>query len=84
VPGNPLMCRLYARRCSQLAETAATPEMQRTFLAMEETWTRLAAESESARVFLQTMSELEFERSWQSREPYEALSSALKIRDWAA
>jgi hypothetical protein len=84
VPGNPLECRLHALRCSQLAETAATPELQRTFLTLEETWRILAAELASDQVFLKTMSELEFRRPSQPCEPYEALPSALKLRSWAA
>jgi hypothetical protein len=84
MPGNPLECRLHALRCSQLAETAATPELQRTFIALAETWTGLAAELESDQALIKAMSELEFRRSPQPCEPYEALPSALKVRSWAA
>ena len=82
--GDPQMCRLNAVHCSQLAETAATPELQGSFLTLAETWRRLAAELASDQVLLKTMSELEFKRPSQPCEPYEALPSALKLRSWAA
>jgi hypothetical protein len=81
--GDPEACRLNAVLCSQLAKTAATPELRRTFIALAETWKELAAELESDQAFLQLMSELEFGLS-QPCEAYEVLPSALKLRSWAA
>jgi hypothetical protein len=81
MPGNPIECRLYALRCSQLAKAAATLESRRALLALAGTWKGLAAELESDQVFLQTI-ELEF--SSRPSEPYEALPVALGLRSWAA
>jgi hypothetical protein len=78
MPGSPIECRLQAFRCSQLVETAATPESRRTLIALAETWRRLAAELESDQALVQTLSKLEFS------EPYEALPVALGLRSWAA
>jgi hypothetical protein len=73
MPGNPYQCRLNAKRCLKLAEHAKRPEMQQTFTALAETWTRLAAELESDQTLLQAISEMEFS------EPYYALPLALKL-----
>jgi hypothetical protein len=78
MPGHPLVCRLHAARCLKLAETAATPELRRTFVALAETWKELAAELESDQALLRAMSELEI------GEPYDALPFALNLRSWAA
>jgi hypothetical protein len=52
--------------------------VRQTFVALAETWTRLAAELESDQALLRTLSELGFS------EPYDALPLALKLRSWAA
>jgi hypothetical protein len=82
MPGDPHECHLNAARCSELAETAPTPELRRAFIASAEMWRELAAELESDQMFLNTMSEMEF--SSQPCEPYEALLSALRLRSRAA
>ena len=78
MPGDPQECRFNAVRCLRLAKRARRPEVRQTFVALAETWTRLAAESESDQALLRTISELEFS------EPYDALPLALKLRSWAA
>ena len=75
--GNPHECRLNAALCAQLAETAATPELRETCIALAESWKRLAAELDSAQAFLDAMSELELRD-----QPSEA--SVLKLHDRAA
>jgi hypothetical protein len=82
MPGDPRECHLNAARCSELAETAATPELRRAFITSAEMWRELAAELESDQALLNTMSELEF--SSQPSEPYEVLLSALRLRSRAA
>jgi hypothetical protein len=77
MPGNPGQCRLNAARCLKLAKRTRKPEMRQTFIALADTWTRLAAELESDEALLRAISELEFS------EPYEALPLALKLRSWA-
>jgi hypothetical protein len=78
MPGNPDQCRLNAARCLRLAERARKPEMRETFLALADTWTKLAAELESDEALLRAISDMEFS------EPYEALPRALKLRSWVA
>ena len=78
MPGDPKQCRFNAVRCLRLAKRARRPEVRQTFVALAETWTRLAAELESDQALLRTISELEFS------EPYDALPLALKLRSWAA
>jgi hypothetical protein len=80
--GNPHECRLNAARCSELAKTAATPELRRSFITLANLWKELAAELESDQAFLNAMSEFEF--SPQACEPYEVLPSVLNLRSWAA
>jgi hypothetical protein len=43
--GNPHECRLNAARCSELAKTAATPELRRSFITLANLWKELAAET---------------------------------------
>jgi len=76
MPGNPEQCRLNAARCLQLAKRARRPEMRETFIALADTWTRLAAELESDEALLRAIAELDFS------EAYEALPLALKLRSW--
>jgi hypothetical protein len=82
MPGNPTECRLYALRCLQRAEAAATPESRRALLDLAETWKGLAAQLESDQAFLEALSELE--SSSQSAEPFANLPIALGLRSWAA
>ena len=78
MPGDPKECRVNAVRCLRLAKRARRPEVRQAFVALAETWTRLAAELESDQALLRTISEPEFS------EPYDALPLALKLRSWAA
>ena len=55
MPGDPKECRLHARNCRKLAMTARTAEAADTFLSLAQDWDSLAAELESARIFLATM-----------------------------
>ena len=57
--GDPRACREHARRCSELAVLAATPEEREHLLSLKSTWTRFAAEIESAEAFLNTMDEID-------------------------
>ena len=54
MPGDPKECREHARRCAELARTAASPQ---------KSWTRLAAEIESSLAFLETIDQIGSERS---------------------
>jgi hypothetical protein len=61
MPGDPRTCREHARRCAELAVLAATPEERERLLSLKSTWTRFAAEIESAEAFLNTMDEIDLQ-----------------------
>jgi hypothetical protein len=76
MPGNPRECHLNAARCSELSDTAATPELRQAFIAAAEVWRELAAELEADQALLDTLTELDFTpqpSEPQPSEPYEAL-----------
>ena len=52
MPGDPNECREHARNCLQLAAEAYNPEAKETFERLAQTWLRLAADLESARVLV--------------------------------
>ena len=74
MPGDPKECRLNAVLCLRLADRASNPERRRSFAAMGELWTRLAAEVKSEQALLNTLSELEYD------EPYYVLPVALRLQ----
>jgi hypothetical protein len=59
MPGDPKECREHASNCRILAAQATTPSTRATFLNLAEAWERLAAELESAQVFLRAMGAVE-------------------------
>jgi hypothetical protein len=61
MPGDPKACREHARRCAELAVLAATPEEREHLLSLKSTWTKFAAEIESAEAFLNTMDEIDLQ-----------------------
>jgi hypothetical protein len=63
MPGDPKECREHARRCAELARTAASPEAREHFTSLQKSWTRLAAEIESSLAFLETIDQIGSERS---------------------
>ena len=71
--GDPHQCRLNAERCLSLAKRSKKAKARETFLAMAETWRKLAAENESDAALLRAISEMEL------GEPHEALPTALKL-----
>jgi len=76
--GTSQQCRLNAFYCSALAEQATETESRQDFIALADTWKRLAAERESDDALLQALSEVEFS------QPCYDLPLALNIRSWAA
>jgi hypothetical protein len=87
MPGDPHECRLNADQCSELAKTAATPELRQAFIAAAEVWRELAAELETDQALLDTLTELDFSpqpAEPQPSEPYEALPYPLHLRSRAA
>jgi hypothetical protein len=71
---DPHDCRLNAKRCLELAGSAATPEDRQAWLALAETWKQLAAEMDSEEALLQTLAEMDL-----VREPWNALPEALHL-----
>ena len=63
MPGDPKECRLHARNCRKLATTARTAESADTFLSLAQDWDSLAAELESARIFLATMTAIDSDQA---------------------
>jgi hypothetical protein len=59
MPGDPNECRQQAERCAELARLANTPEGRETFLSLQMTWIRLAAELDRAGALIKAMQELE-------------------------
>jgi hypothetical protein len=60
VPGDPKECRIHAKNCMQLAETATAPELRRTYVDLAHHWNRLAVELEDAKALWGTLNKLEF------------------------
>jgi hypothetical protein len=59
MPGDPKACREHASNCRTLAAHATNPSAKATFVSLAEAWERLAAELESAEVFLRAMGAVE-------------------------
>jgi len=59
MPGDPNECRQQAERYAELARLANTPEGRETFLSLQMTWIRLAAELDRAGALIKAMQELE-------------------------
>jgi hypothetical protein len=68
MPGDPKECRHHAERCAELARIASTPESRETFLSLQMTWIRLAAELDRAGALIKAMQELEEERPVKAAE----------------
>ena len=66
--GDPKECRSQAQQCSEMAKRAATEKDRQTFLRLQRSWNRLAAEIEDAQAFLATL---------KATEPGDALELAL-------
>ena len=58
MPGDPKECRLHARNCRRFAMTASSADAADKFQKLAETWDLLAAELDSARIFLDTMNDI--------------------------
>ena len=67
MPGDPKECRLHAQNCRKLATTARTAESADTFLSLAQDWDSLAAELESARIFLATMTAIDSDQAEPSK-----------------
>jgi hypothetical protein len=59
MPGDPKECRLHAANCRKLAEAATSPDAKEHFLNLARQWDHLAADLESADIFIRTMVDLQ-------------------------
>jgi hypothetical protein len=59
MPGNFKECRQHAENCRRLAYEAGSVSARHTFLNLADHWERLAAELESAELFIKAMREIE-------------------------
>ena len=73
MPGDPQQYRLNAARCLELAQRTKRRERREHLTALAETWTKLAAETESDATLLRALSEVEFS------DPSYALPLALRF-----
>jgi hypothetical protein len=55
MPGDPKECQEKARRCAELARTAASPQARELFTSLQKSWTQLAAESDRVRTLLEVI-----------------------------
>jgi hypothetical protein len=63
MPGDPKEARAHAVNCTQLAETASSPTVQKTFADLADQWNRLANELDDAHALLKALNELDLRRA---------------------
>ena len=59
MPGDPKEARAHASSCMQLAETASSPTLQKTFADLAKQWNRLAKELLDAHALQKALNELD-------------------------
>jgi hypothetical protein len=59
MPGDPKEARAHVVNCVQLAETASSPTVQKTFANLAKQWNRLANELDEAHALQKALNELE-------------------------
>jgi hypothetical protein len=57
--GNSKECRRNALECTQLAQTAQSPEAREHFAELSQTWLRLAGDIESGQALLDLLNDFE-------------------------
>jgi hypothetical protein len=62
MPGNPRECRAHAAACRKLAREAPSREARQHFMSLALSWEELAADLESAQVFIETMEAMQAEK----------------------
>ena len=63
MPGDPKEARAHASSCMQLAETASSPTLQKTFADLAKQWNRLAKELDDAHALLKALNELDLKEA---------------------
>jgi hypothetical protein len=46
MPGDPEECRRHAAHCAELAQSARTPELEKTLIGLSRNWIKLATDME--------------------------------------
>jgi hypothetical protein len=59
MPGDPKECKQHAENCRRIAAEARTVSDRSHFLALADTWDRLAVELETSEPFIRVMQEIE-------------------------
>ena len=59
MPGDPKEARAHAANSRQLAETASSPTVQKTFADLAKQWDKLANELDDAHALLKALNELD-------------------------
>jgi len=63
MPGDPKEARAHAANCMQLAETASSPTLQKTFADLAKQWNRLSNELDDAYALLNALNELDLKEA---------------------
>ena len=63
MPGDSKEARAHAANCMQLAETASSPTVQKTFADLATQWNRLANELDDAHALLKALNELDLKET---------------------
>jgi len=76
MPGDPKEARARAANCMQLAETASSPTVQKTFADLATQWNRLANELDDAHALLKALNELDLKEATTSDSDLSSLEKA--------
>jgi hypothetical protein len=76
MPGDPKEARAQAANCTQLAETASSPTVQKTFADLADQWNRLANELDDAHALLKALNELDLKEATASNGDLSSLEKA--------
>ena len=68
MPGDPKEARAHAN-CMQLAETASSPTVQKTFADLATQWNRLANELDDAHALLKALNDLDLRNAPETDVP---------------
>jgi hypothetical protein len=59
MPGDPKECRQHAANCMQLAGSATSPNLRRSFIELANHWNNIAAELDDAQSLINTLNQLD-------------------------
>jgi hypothetical protein len=76
MPGDPKEARVHAANCMQLAATANSPTLQKTFADLAKQWNKLANELDDAHALLKALNELDLKEATTSDGDLSSLEKA--------